>query len=68
MCLVILDLFDNKLRIHNKEQNVNTEVNMNDVLKIAPLASKIEIYFDNSQVIELMPPSKSIKNWIKRIQ
>jgi hypothetical protein len=68
MCLVILDLFDNKLRIHNKDYNINTEIDMTEVEKLEPLASKVEIHFQNHQVMELVPPSREIKVWIKKLQ
>ena len=41
ICLLILDLFDNKLRIHNNDDSINMELEMQDVQKMEILASKI---------------------------
>lgn len=50
-CLVILNLFNNKLFIHSKEQNINYEMDMSEVLRIGPSASKIELYLENNNVL-----------------
>ena len=63
MCVLILDLFDNKLRVHNEKDGVNFELNVEEVLKMDILANKIELNFSENRILKIVPSSKTIKTW-----
>lgn len=62
-CLLILDSFDNKLRIHNSEDGINVEIDMEKIQRMQALASNILMYNESNHLIEIIPGSKSIKSW-----
>lgn len=43
-CVLILDMFDNKLRIHNAEDGINIDIKMTKIRRMEAMASKIDIY------------------------
>lgn len=65
---LILDMFENKLRIHNETDDVNIQINMEEAFRLEVLADKIEVYFPNNKTIEINPSQKTFKSWEKDLR